>query len=1167
MFDLALCYHLFKTNPNTAYFWSGLGSKGKYIAESIARQNNGTTLEMLMETHKDKLIEAGFEYDESLDRFVFGEENAGDWRLISKAYADHASGDVRTVLGEQVREGSVWNQRELPALKENSDVNSIILVDPQTGSDKGILLSKSGSTESNEKTNASPVLPEQNAIVLFDTNKLETEPNEAKVINQVRELGTKLIDVGKIAVSPFEFDSILEIRIKKELNEHSTLYVCGIIRDEKQFLPVTGITEGANIKCENDAQVYFNGILQNLKITRENDVYRLEAYALANTILLDTVKHKRSFQDNDQTYQSIVETIIADNNGTVSHNAPEMTVENIILQYDETDWEFAKRLASHTQNVLIPITADNPAFHFGTPDIGDAELLSDNYAISKDFKAFRRMLAETEPLTVDDITMYTVETDYLACDLGEKLNLNGTELHVYRISLSFENSALTIEYTLCGEKAISTPKSYNRAITGLVLDGKVLKVENDNVKLHLDIDEQQDEETAHLFVYATGYSTEGHTGWYVMPEKDDTVQLLFPGEDDKDAYAVSSVRRDDTERIADPLVKFWRTSFGKEIKMDAKEILITAKDEITDIQINMDTGIKIETPKPIIISSDATMGIMSKKNMTFATNENLIIVAKDSITVDCSKDDENEDSENEGSENEDSDNKITITPSAGIKVRTKQKINITSIGDINIHSDSKLDISAGVDMTISTNKELQSSSVAELELSGNDSSIKADNVFQMVADWLKFNPPDDFGDMGVKKLLLGSTAVFSGIALLSVVGVAAGTNTGKKKYRKAAARALGTMAFAVLSSSAKVTLMIAIAALRGKMTTGAKGILAGPFFLQDLIIKLLQKKFIGKPDPIKRIYDAGLYRYGSISIHPLKPGTLSSIQPSKTLSPGIPVRSIFESRSDVESVVWERTEDGKSIITVTFNNGKPPQILTEGEDYYIGKDGNAYLYNNVRTIAEAGGAEVDFKKNPEDGSTITVTMPSGEVVTLIEGEDYIIGEDGKAHFLDETHGPLPPGAESSIVRWPIDMSYLATGTGCRKGVFSEYRSSSRPDHNGIDLSPYSTYITGTGKSSVGPPIVAIVSGEVISVVKNQTTSTTGYGNYVAIMGIDGREYKYAHMSNVNVEIGQKVSSGTSIGDSGTTGHSTGVHLHLEVKENGRNIDPYQILMHAGGSIL
>jgi hypothetical protein len=537
--------------------------------------------------------------------------------------------------------------------------------------------------------------------------------------NEIGVFGKRDIDVGKIRVTPFEFESILEIRIEKELNKHSTLYVCGIISDVDQFTPVTSITEGASINCEHDGLFYFKGVLEDIKITRENDVYRLEVYAISNTILLDTIKYKRSFQDNDQTYQAIVETVIAENDGAVSYYAAEMTVEHIILQYNETDWEFAKRLASHTQDVLIPITADNPAFHFGVPDEGEANLAPPNFSISKDFDLFRRMVSQADPLTVDDVTVYTVETDYLACDLGEKFNLNGIDLHVRRLSLSFINSSLSVVYTLCGEKAVSAPKSYNRAITGLVLDGKVLKVENDNVKLHLYIDEEQDEGTAHLFVYATGYSMEGHTGWYVMPEEGDTVQLLFPGEDEKDAYAVSSVRRDDTERVADPLVKFWRTSFGKEIKMDEKEILISSVDDKTFIRINMDTGIHIITPKPIKIDSGDTIDIMSEKDMTISTGENLAIAAIESIVLNCGE------------------NTITIAPPSGITAHTDQMIDMSSEGDTMIHSDNMIDLSSNNDLTITAQEKLLLLALLSLKLIGSGSSIMLAGVINMVASLIK----------------------------------------------------------------------------------------------------------------------------------------------------------------------------------------------------------------------------------------------------------------------------------------------------------------------------------------------------------------------------------------------------------------------------------------------
>jgi len=518
----------------------------------------------------------------------------------------------------------------------------------------------------------------------------------------------KYIDVGMLKISPFEFESIIDLKIEKTLNEHETLYVCGIIKDELQETPVTSADAGTSITCVNDGVFYFKGVLQSVKITHVEDIYKLEAYAVSNTILLDTVKHKRSFQDNGQTYQSIVETVISKDGGQATFNAPEMTVENIILQYNETDWEFAKRLASHTQDVLIPITADNPTFHFGATDAGGAQMVTNNYAISKEF---RRELLEGDPLAVEDISRYVVETDEYICGLGENFSLNGSDLRVCQISLSYVNSALKIMYYLSAKKSISTPKFYNPAITGLILDGTVMEVVCDTLKLRLDDDTERgvEEDTyeEHLFKYATGYSMETHTGWYVMPEEGDTVQLVFPIEDEKFAYATSAVRRDDTERTGDYLVKYLRTSFGKEIKFDRNEILISALDDTTFIRINEDeqNGIEIITPHPILIQSGSTMNIESEDDMTITTEKNLYIQAKESIEI-----------VNEG-------NIMKFVPADGIALSTEQKFETVSEDNTMIDSKKEVGIKSGKDMNLDSGAQLVESAQSKMEMSCSGSSI------------------------------------------------------------------------------------------------------------------------------------------------------------------------------------------------------------------------------------------------------------------------------------------------------------------------------------------------------------------------------------------------------------------------------------------------------------
>lgn len=95
-------------------------------------------------------------------------------------------------------------------------------------------------------------------------------------------------------------------------------------------------------------------------------------------------------------------------------------------------------------------------------------------------------------------------------------------------------------------------------------------------------------------------------------------------------------------------------------------------------------------------------------------------------------------------------------------------------------------------------------------------------------------------------------------------------------------------------------------------------------------------------------------------------------------------------------------------------------------------------------------------------------------------------------------------------------------------------------HNGIDF-----------KVKSGSPIKSTASGTVIKSVD----SPGGYGKHIVISHADGYETKYAHLSELHVQEGQKVDKGTIIGLSGNSGKSTAPHLHYEVSKDGKRVDP------------
>ena len=102
-------------------------------------------------------------------------------------------------------------------------------------------------------------------------------------------------------------------------------------------------------------------------------------------------------------------------------------------------------------------------------------------------------------------------------------------------------------------------------------------------------------------------------------------------------------------------------------------------------------------------------------------------------------------------------------------------------------------------------------------------------------------------------------------------------------------------------------------------------------------------------------------------------------------------------------------------------------------------------------------------------------------------------------------------------------------------------------HDGVDLA-----------ASAGTPIVAAADGRVVGAGWHG-----GYGQQVEIAHSGGLETSYGHMSRIAAHIGQVVRKGEVIGWVGSTGLSTGPHLHFEVTRNGRPVNPMSVKMNNG----
>ncbi|NMH70746.1 M23 family metallopeptidase [Bacillus sp. RO3] len=176
----------------------------------------------------------------------------------------------------------------------------------------------------------------------------------------------------------------------------------------------------------------------------------------------------------------------------------------------------------------------------------------------------------------------------------------------------------------------------------------------------------------------------------------------------------------------------------------------------------------------------------------------------------------------------------------------------------------------------------------------------------------------------------------------------------------------------------------------------------------------------------------------------------------------------------------------------------------------------------VKQEGQDGEKSVTFETTEVNGSQIEKNVK--EEKKLKDPVKYIVVKGTKA----------TPSRGSGNFAWPTNGGYISSKQGPRWGKM----------HKGIDIARPSD-----------PTIKSVDNGRVISAGWDDG----GYGNKVVIDHGNGYKTIYAHLKSISVSAGQTVERGQKIGIMGSTGESTGVHLHLEVYKNGSLINPLDVL--------
>ena len=228
-----------------------------------------------------------------------------------------------------------------------------------------------------------------------------------------------------------------------------------------------------------------------------------------------------------------------------------------------------------------------------------------------------------------------------------------------------------------------------------------------------------------------------------------------------------------------------------------------------------------------------------------------------------------------------------------------------------------------------------------------------------------------------------------------------------------------------------------------------------------------------------------------------------------------------------------------SLFAATDEAGIPDAVAVQLAEIFSGQI-------DFRRLRKGDRLSVVYEALQADGETMrSGKVLSAEFVNNGKSNQAVLFQDGASTSKGQYYTFDGQSLRKAFLASPLEFTRMSSGYGIRVHPITNDKRA----HKGIDYAAP----TGTPIRTVGDGVVEFAG------------SQRGYGNVIEIKHRDGKSTLFAHLSRIDVSKGQKVEQGDIVGAVGSTGFSTGPHLHFEFRVDGEHRDPLTLVAEGGGA--
>ena len=528
------------------------------------------------------------------------------------------------------------------------------------------------------------ILQNQKPVEFFSAERIKIEIDGQQIL--WRDMTLKIDSrIGEHTVGKIKYIASLQ-----QIN----IYDAAIDKDEDIKIIISGRSNISNENGASDDKIFLNGIIDDIKLSEiKTGSLVVEITCISKSIILDRIPRYRSFQDPSLTYSAIAEEINknygANGEKIISVGEDMKEVPRMTIQYNETDWEYLKRLASYTGQPVMPYYDKVLVGFLKNQAVQTPNTTYSQYGKSKKNKRTMYKITGTEVYPVS--TPIKLKTRNRAG--GEETE---NDYYVIESKIYNEGNTLKCEYTLGKQTDYFVDPIPHEKIRGAVIEARTVHIartdesksnhgrndgssdnlegktigakplnkyiekaensQNENVKervkasdiavMTLNLTEgliklgengQSFEDKyagKSYFPYVTPYS-QSNTGFTPAPEVNDRVALYFPNGNETHAIVLGAVNNDGNGRFTNPDKRNFTLGNSQSGANNGKPMYNFTLDSE---KFTMSTGnvISMESSGTINVAGRSNVGVISKTSNVNVIGSKSVnsVVGSSKVTID-----------------------------------------------------------------------------------------------------------------------------------------------------------------------------------------------------------------------------------------------------------------------------------------------------------------------------------------------------------------------------------------------------------------------------------------------------------------------------------------------------------------------------------------------------